>query len=631
VSGPTEKLATQWDVDSRLERTPSAVDDEKQHFGRYLLCYELAAGGMGTVFLARAIGPAGFDRPVAIKRIHPHLQHQRELVDMFLDEARLTSRINHPNVCAVHDFGEVEGTYYIALEYLMGESVSTVMATLCRSARQLETPRWQAIAARIIAGACEGLHAAHTLKDEAGRPLNVVHRDVSPHNLFVTYDGAVKLLDFGVARAEDRLHQTVDGTVKGKYAYMAPEQTFGKDVDARADVWSLGVCLWEMLTGERLFREKNEMQTLLAVQSKTIRKPSAVRASVPEELDAIVMRALRRNPEARYETARALGRDLHEVLRRHPEPTGLADVSEWMDAHFRARASVKAKMVKTVLASSSRLRTAKTREELRHESRAVREARLRAPREGSATPSLAPPSREGTATPSLPSREGTATPSLAPPSREVAPLRPTSADAPPKRRLGMAVAFGAVIVAAVIAVTVTGDEPALPPPPRLSTQGTTPVAAGEVGVAPESGETGSAERAQERAQVERPLAERALERAPEEPSIAEGPEEQELAEHEELAELEESPLETSRMRPRRRPRMAARAATQGSGHVQVATLGAWADIYVRGQRVNRTPRRIALPAGQHVIELRPMGMAPGVRKRVTVRAGRTTRLSHDFR
>ena len=369
-----------------IEPTPAEVEQSAQRFGRYLLCWELASGGMGTVYLARELGPAGFDRPVAIKRIHPHLRKHAHLVDMFMDEARITSRVNHPNVCSVFDFGEVDGTYYIALEYLLGESVGGVIAHVLENRDELDSPTWHAMSARIIAQAAEGLHAAHNATDAAGKPMNVVHRDVSPPNLFVTYDGAVKVLDFGVARAEGRLHTTNAGVVKGKLAYMAPEQVGEKDLDGRADVWSLGVCAWEMLTGERLFREKNEMDTILAVKSKTILRPAEMRASVPAELDAIVMRALDRDLSKRWASARELSRALETFLRGCEEPTGLADVAEWMDARFRVRRERKNEMVETVLRSA---------EKSGH--------RISAARAGEATPSLrgAGPTREGAATADL--------------------------------------------------------------------------------------------------------------------------------------------------------------------------------------------------------------------------------------
>jgi serine/threonine-protein kinase len=208
----------------------------EKRFGRYVLSRRIASGGMGTVYLARAVGPGGFDLPVAIKVIHPHLARRRDLVEMFLDEARITARIRHPNVCSVLDFGETEGTWFLAMEYLLGETLSSVIGNLQDDPAAMDDPRYRAISLRILADACEGLHAAHELRDADGRPMNVVHRDVSPHNLFITYDGAVKVLDFGIALARDRVHQTTTGGLKGKYAYMPPEQLQKRPLDRRADV-----------------------------------------------------------------------------------------------------------------------------------------------------------------------------------------------------------------------------------------------------------------------------------------------------------------------------------------------------------------------------------------------------------
>jgi len=206
-------------------------DGAESEFGRYRLCYQLAAGGMATVYLARAVGPGGVQRPVALKRIHPHLAKRRAFVEMFLDEARIASRINHPNVCTVLDFGEHEGSYYLAMEHLLGESLNSVIHFIARREDLLGSTRWRALAARIIADACEGLHAAHRLKDPEGRPLEVVHRDMSLHNIFVTYAGAVKVLDFGIAKLLDAalspLVATRSGALIGTPLYMSPEQAAG--------------------------------------------------------------------------------------------------------------------------------------------------------------------------------------------------------------------------------------------------------------------------------------------------------------------------------------------------------------------------------------------------------------------
>lgn len=276
-------------------------------YGRYRIRQRMAAGGMATVYVAQLEGAAGFGKLVALKRIHPHLAHEEEFVRMFLDEARLTSRIDHANVCAVTDFGQAAGTYFLAMELLHGESFSSVVRT---SAKRNVTPTWRArLFAKVLVDVCEGLHAAHELVDDHGASMSVVHRDVSPQNLFVTHDGVGKVLDFGIAKARHRLQDETAGVIKGKYAYMSPEQARGGSVDRRTDVWALGVVAWETLTGKRLFRRETEMETLFAVASDEVPPPSR-HAPELEAFDAAVLRCLQRDPEARFQTARELGRAL---------------------------------------------------------------------------------------------------------------------------------------------------------------------------------------------------------------------------------------------------------------------------------------------------------------------------------
>jgi serine/threonine protein kinase len=296
--------------------------------GRYRLIREIAAGGMASVHLASAESQEGFSKLVAIKLIHDHLARDPSFVDMFLDEARIAARIEHANVCTVFDFGQTDGTYFIAMEYLVGETFGHV-----RDAVRKRGPdtRWPLIAASLVMQACEGLHAAHELTGEGGRAIGLVHRDVSPHNLFLTYGGVVKVVDFGIARAEGRSHHTTPGTLKGKFAYMAPEQlTGGDDIDRRVDVWALGVTLWELLTLRPLFKKNTAAETLSRVLGEEIRPPSEIAGHVPHELDAIVLRALSRSPEHRYPNARAFGRDLAKFCRAHEGPLGHIELEEWM-------------------------------------------------------------------------------------------------------------------------------------------------------------------------------------------------------------------------------------------------------------------------------------------------------------
>lgn len=311
---------------------PRAAAPER--IGRYELCFELASGGMASVYLARADGPPGYQKVVALKRIHPHLAVEKDYVEMFLDEARIASRITHPNVCSVFDFGESDGEYFIAMEYLVGEPLSRVHRRIVANAEQRSSPLLPARMARIIAQACEGLHAAHELKDAQGESLNVVHRDVSAENLFVTYDGTTQVVDFGIAHARQRIHQTEAGQVKGTFPYMAPEQMTAGGVDRRVDVWALGTVLWELLTLRRLFLRDTDVNTMYAVLSGEIRPPSAYRDGVSAELDEIVLKALRRNPDERWQTAREMGQALRRVLAKEQELIGPAEIADWMSELF---------------------------------------------------------------------------------------------------------------------------------------------------------------------------------------------------------------------------------------------------------------------------------------------------------
>jgi serine/threonine-protein kinase len=302
--------------------------------GRYELCFELASGGMASVYLARAEGSPGFEKLVALKRIHPHLASEKGYVEMFLDEARIASRITHPNVCSVFDFGEADGEYFIAMEYLVGEPLSRVHRRVMANAAQRTSTLLPARMARVIAQACEGLHAAHELKDADGESLSVVHRDVSAENLFVTYDGATQVVDFGIAHARQRIHQTEAGQVKGTFPYMAPEQMTAAVVDRRVDVWALGAVLWELLTLRRLFLRDTDVNTMYAVLSSEIKPPSEYRPEIPPELDEIVLKALQRNPDERWQTAREMGKALRRVLAQQEELVGPAELADWLGELF---------------------------------------------------------------------------------------------------------------------------------------------------------------------------------------------------------------------------------------------------------------------------------------------------------
>jgi serine/threonine-protein kinase len=302
---------------------------EGRSFGGYRIARAIATGGMATVFLARRTGPGRFAQTAALKVIHPHLAAEAEFVDMFLEEARIASSINHPNVCRVLDFGQAEGTFYLAMEYVRGETWATTLQVL--QARRESRARLPGISAYVIAQACEGLHAVHEAVDSSGHPLGIVHRDISPQNLFVAYDGSVRVLDFGIASARDRVPGSTTQVVKGRYAYMAPEQVRGLELDRRADIWSLGVVLREALTGERLFERDTQVATIMAVTKEPL--PTWPR-QVPLMLREVCDKALERDEAERFGTARDLGSALGRYLSSELEQVGGAELGRFMRQAF---------------------------------------------------------------------------------------------------------------------------------------------------------------------------------------------------------------------------------------------------------------------------------------------------------
>ena len=345
--GKGQYILSSWAVTMRSEAESSVrgATDEVQTVGRYQLCFQIAKGGMASIYVARARGPAGFEKLVALKRVRAALAAEPEFIEMFLDEARIASRISHANVCTVFDFGESDGDYFITMEFLQGEPLSVIRRRLINELPEPQAGRAPWVVARLIADACEGLHAAHELRDEQNKSLQVVHRDISPQNIYVTYDGIAKIVDFGIAAARDRLHETTTGAIKGKHSYMSPELLSGGEVDRRADVWAMGVVLWEMLARRPLFKGRNDSETLFRVVNGPIANPSAVHRSAPKTLDAIVLKALSRDPDERYQTAREMGRALQRAVAGHDDPIGVAEAAEWMGALFADEAVRKRHML----------------------------------------------------------------------------------------------------------------------------------------------------------------------------------------------------------------------------------------------------------------------------------------------
>jgi serine/threonine protein kinase len=302
-------------------------------FGKYQLIKKLATGGMAEVFLARqAMGGSGDGRHVVVKRILPHLAEDPEFIQMFQNEARVAAKFSHPNIAQIFDYGEENGTYFIAMEFIHGEDLGRLMRKAWSTGQWIARP----LAIRIVASACEGLYYAHTRKDEEGRALKVVHRDISPQNILVSFDGSVKLVDFGIAKAADQSSMTKSGAIKGKFAYMAPEQAAGKPLDARTDVFAIGLVLYELLTGVRPLKRDSELATLQAALECAIDAPSVV-AEVPAELDDVVMRALAKAPDDRYKDARAFQMALEEFLISQRMVASSVQISELMETLFADR------------------------------------------------------------------------------------------------------------------------------------------------------------------------------------------------------------------------------------------------------------------------------------------------------
>jgi len=301
----------------------------EQAFGRYTLLKKLAQGGMAEVWLAKQRGIERFEKKLVIKRILPKFAGDREFKEMFLNEARIAAQFSHPNIVQIYDMGEVGGSYYIAMEYVNGQDLGRVIRRVQTLRQQIPLP----IAIRIIALCCEGLYYAHTRADDTGRPLKVIHRDISPQNILVGFDGSVKLVDFGIAKAVDTAAMTKSGHIKGKLSYMAPEQPTSKTIDHRVDIFAIGLTLYEMLSNTRPLKRSTDAATFMAALACKI-PPLAYVSKVLPELETIVMKAIAKDREARYADARQLGMALERYLVAQQQIAGPVQISEMMAALF---------------------------------------------------------------------------------------------------------------------------------------------------------------------------------------------------------------------------------------------------------------------------------------------------------
>jgi serine/threonine protein kinase len=298
----------------KIDRSAPAAADvvAGSRLGKYEILKRLATGGMAEIFLARVSGLPGFTKMVVIKRILPQLATKSDFIEMFLDEARIAATLQHPNVVQMYDVGVVDGNYFIAMEYLHGEDVRSLQKTLWK--REEKVPLEHAL--NIVIGVCSGLHYAHEKVGFDGKPLNIVHRDVTPQNIIVTYEGGVKLLDFGIAKASNRFGETRFGTLKGKVPYMSPEQCRGEALDRRSDIFSLGIMLYELTLGRKLYKGASDFEVLKQIVEGTVAKPHEIDPGYDRELEAIVMRALEKERDKRYQTARELQTELETLVRQ---------------------------------------------------------------------------------------------------------------------------------------------------------------------------------------------------------------------------------------------------------------------------------------------------------------------------
>jgi len=283
----------------------SSTQQLPRQFGKYVLIRKIAMGGMAEIFKAKTAGAEGFEKDVVIKRILPHFTEDADFVKMFIDEASITSKLQHANIVQIFDFDVCEGSYFIAMELIDGVDLKKVVDVGVKDGKPVSVAQ----CVQIVMETAKGLHYAHA-KEHKGQPLNIVHRDISPHNVMVSYNGEVKLMDFGIAKAAQRSTKTMAGTVKGKVAYMSPEQARGKNLDGRSDLFALGIMLWEMLTGKRLFLGDSDFETLTNVLKSEAPAPSTLNSKVDAQLDAIILKALAKDRDERQKNVEEFTREL---------------------------------------------------------------------------------------------------------------------------------------------------------------------------------------------------------------------------------------------------------------------------------------------------------------------------------
>jgi serine/threonine protein kinase len=605
--------------------------------GRFMLCEELGSGGMATVYLARMDLAAGLERLVALKTIHPHLAKEKAFVDMFLDEARIASHVSHPNVCAVHDFGELDGVYYLAMEHLVGEPLFDVINRMVDRFDDVKEVL-PYVAARVIADACEGLHAAHTARGPDGNKLSIVHRDVSPQNLFVSYDGAVKVVDFGCAKAAQRVAHTSTGVMKGKVGYAAPEQLRADDVDHRADVWALGVCLWEALTLSPLFTKDTAMATAMSVLDAPIPSAAADREWVPEGAAKIAEKALQRKREDRYASARDMGRDLRKFIADSGFTLEAAELAEWMDFLFDDKHEEREAQVARVRALDVSHARRANPELLSHEDVVM----IDEPSQPSEASLEAPDTEEDVAPPAAPPALPSALPpAKTPPALPAKSAEPPREEAPPSSRkwLIAAVTIVGLAIGAYYLNLYYAPAPWLTDLFGVGGPSETPRTASQP---PETddGEPASPERQAPEAQTDetpdtpevQPEAQPAETQAPatEQQPSGERPRRREGGGSGIVTVVSSGtpsePQPVHDRQPIAQPTVEPPAEAMGTVRIE-AVGGGWAAIYLNGRRLGQTPLTRDLPVGRHRLRVLPYDREPAEYIPVEVEPGVEASLS----
>jgi serine/threonine protein kinase len=337
VPAPPGAAATAALAEPGPEETPAGVAEPvgpgEGAYGPYRLLQRVAVGGMAEVFKAKRSGVEGFEKVVAVKRILPHLSDNKEFVDMFVDEAKMVAGLTHPNIVQIFDLGRLEKSYYIAMEYVQGRDLRSIL----RRARERATRVPLDLCALIASRVCSALEYAHRKKDDRGQPMMTVHRDISPQNILISFEGDVKLTDFGIAKAASKATVTEVGALRGKLLYMSPEQAWGKPMDRRSDLFSLGIVFYEMVTDHKPFLGSSEVSILETVRECKVAPPSSLNREVPPALERVVMKALERDPERRYQDAAEMYRDLEAVMHEAPPPPTAAALARFMETLYEPR------------------------------------------------------------------------------------------------------------------------------------------------------------------------------------------------------------------------------------------------------------------------------------------------------